>query len=62
MLDKVNKKTLPSVQVSGVFQADAGFFDQSGNSKRTYDIGDGTSAISRTGPTSVVPDSEPKGR
>ena len=41
VLDKVNKKTLPSVQVSGVFQADAGFFDQSGNSKRTYDIGDG---------------------
>lgn len=41
VLDKVNKKTLPSIQVMGVFQADAGFFDQSANSKRTYDIGDG---------------------
>jgi phosphate-selective porin OprO/OprP len=34
--DKVNKKTLPSVQINGVFQTDAGFFHQSSDSLHTY--------------------------
>lgn len=34
--NKLNKKTLPSVQVNGVFQADLGFFQQDANSHATY--------------------------
>lgn len=34
--DKVNKKTLPSVQMNGVFQTDMGFFHQDDNSLATY--------------------------
>ena len=36
VLDRLNKKTLPSVQVSGVFQADTGFFNQDANSLTNY--------------------------
>lgn len=36
VLDRLNKKTLPSVAVSGVFQADTGFFNQDANSLIDY--------------------------
>ena len=36
ILDRLNKKTYPTVQINGVFQADAGFFDQDHNSKLAY--------------------------
>lgn len=36
ILDRLNKKTYPTVQVNGVFQADAGFFDQDANSVASY--------------------------
>ncbi len=36
VLDRLNKKTLPSVAVSGVFQADTGFFNQNANSLTDY--------------------------
>ncbi|RLS54254.1 MAG: hypothetical protein DWH91_12590 [Planctomycetota bacterium] len=34
--NKLNKKSLPSVQVNGVFQTDMGFFQQDANSHATY--------------------------
>jgi len=36
ILDRLNKKTYPSVQINGSFQADAGVFSQDANSKASY--------------------------
>ncbi|HEY4261525.1 MAG TPA: porin, partial [Schlesneria sp.] len=36
ILEKMDKKTLPSVQIHGAFQADAGVFSQDTNSKISY--------------------------
>ncbi|MFO1040356.1 MAG: porin [Planctomycetaceae bacterium] len=36
ILDRLNKKTYPTVQINGVFQADVGFFSQDENSKIAY--------------------------
>jgi phosphate-selective porin OprO/OprP len=36
ILDRLNKKTYPTVQINGVFQADTGFFNQDENSKIAY--------------------------
>ncbi len=36
VLERLNKKTFPTVQVFGVFQADTGYFSQSANSVATY--------------------------
>lgn len=38
ILERLNKKTYPTVQVNGVFQADAGFFSQDSDSKQAYGI------------------------
>jgi phosphate-selective porin OprO/OprP len=38
ILDRLNKKTYPTVQVNGVFQADAGFFNQDSNSLASYGL------------------------
>ena len=36
VLDRLNKKTFPTVVVNGAFQADAGIFGQNENSEKTY--------------------------
>ena len=36
VLDRLNKKTFPTVAISGAFQADIGFFNQDANSVATY--------------------------
>ncbi len=36
ILERLNKKTYPSVQINGVFQSDLGFFNQDANSKTAY--------------------------
>ena len=36
LLDRLNKKTFPTVQVAGAFQADTGFFSQDANSVHSY--------------------------
>ena len=36
VLDRLNKKTYPTVQINGAFQADTGYFNQNANSLATY--------------------------
>ena len=38
ILDRLNKKTFPTVQVNGAFQADMGYFNQDANSKAAYGL------------------------
>jgi len=38
LLDRLNRKTYPTLQVNGVFQTDLGFFDQDANSRASYGL------------------------